>query len=292
MVYKNGLRFSYSLQKNIDDQQQRVDNKKASLIIIEGGVGEGKTTLKTEVLDYINQKHELSKIKLGGPQDALGGEEFIEKLTQCYEKKLPCLGYDEAGDFSRRGSLTKFNATLNRAFEMYRAFRCVVVLTLPSLSVLDGQLFDNKIPRFGLTLRQRSNLYGNFEGRSLYRMNLLRYHMGREKLKEWAYKKVFPNFWGHFLDLDPERSAELEEVSLKNKIHSIKKTKAKVDGLLTVEELAQAVNKSRRWVGEMIRGNIIKPKTNVGARKYYDNDTLVELKDLAHQKDDMRKNVL
>ena len=42
-LYKHGLPFSEKLKQNIDELIQRVKNNKASLIIIDGGVGEGKT---------------------------------------------------------------------------------------------------------------------------------------------------------------------------------------------------------------------------------------------------------
>ena len=39
------------------------------------------------------------------------------------KKGLHVIVYDEAGDFNRRGALTKSNAQLNRAFEACRAFK-------------------------------------------------------------------------------------------------------------------------------------------------------------------------
>ena len=68
-------------------------------------------------------------------------------MNVCYQERFPAAGYDEAGDFNKRDSLSNFNAMINRTFETFRAFKIVVVLVLPSFSVLDNQLFDNMIPR-------------------------------------------------------------------------------------------------------------------------------------------------
>ena len=45
MYNSTGLPFNGRLAKSINDQRIRIKKKKASMIIIDGGVGEGKTTL-------------------------------------------------------------------------------------------------------------------------------------------------------------------------------------------------------------------------------------------------------
>jgi Flp pilus assembly CpaF family ATPase len=46
--------FSKSLKDNIKPLVDRVNNKFASSVIIDGGLGQGKTTLAVEMADYIN----------------------------------------------------------------------------------------------------------------------------------------------------------------------------------------------------------------------------------------------
>ena len=152
-LYKNGLKFSSPLDKNLCKLIDRINNNKAALVIISGGVGEGKTTLGVHVLDYINSQKNMEAVSLDlqqHPQLGQGGLEFTKNLRICFEHKLPCTGYDEAGDFSKRGSLTQFNAMLNRTFDTFRAFKCIVVLILPKFSLLDQDLFDKNIPRLKL----------------------------------------------------------------------------------------------------------------------------------------------
>lgn len=272
--YSHGLPFSEILaDKGLDPIIKRVARKKAGMIILSGGLGEGKTTLLVEILDYINHMNGLPKINFKN-QLALGGVDFLKKIRLCFEKKLPCIGYDEAGDFSRRGSLTQFNRMLNRTFETFRAFRCIVVLALPNFEVLDQQLYDNHIPRLLIHLRNRTANEGNFRTYSLYRMNLLKSCMKRYKMKNYAFVRITPNFYGHFLDLDPERSRELDRISTKNKLNILRKSEIKIEGLLTYPELAIKLQRSIYWVRTAVSSLKMKPARTIGRAKYFSNDHL------------------
>lgn len=273
-LYKNGLPFSNKLDDNIKNLQARIDNRKAALIIIDGGLGEGKTTLMIHVLDYINKLNGLNPIEIDGPQLSMGGVDFLKKMRVCFEKGLPCIGYDEAGDFSRRGSLSGFNAMLNRTFETFRAFKCIVVLALPAFWVLDNDLIDKNIPRLLLHLKGRSRRQGNYYGYSLYRIHLLKYRMSKSKIKNSAYIVIKPNFYGHFIDLDTERSIKLDKLSSKNKIEILRKSEVKIEGLLTSHELSTKLFKSLPWVYATLRKLKLKPIRTINRVKYYNVDTL------------------
>ena len=279
-LYKNGLKFHAPLDKNLDKLIDRVDGNKASLIIIGGGVGEGKTTLLVEILDYINQRKGLPKISLDVKdhcQLGQGGLEFMKNLRICFEKNLPCVGYDEAGDFSKRGSLTQFNAMLNRTFDTFRAFKCIVVIALPNFNILDQELFDKNIPRLFIHCRNRSQNYGNYNCYSLYRMSLLRSYMKKFNLKNYAYSKVTPNFRGHFLDIEPERSKKLDILSTQSKFNILTKSEVKIEGLLTFPELATKLMKSIAWVQRAIINLKLKHSRTINRVKYFDVDVLNQL---------------
>lgn len=277
MNYKHGLPFSEILGDNLNDLLQRIDLKKAVLIIIDGGVGEGKTTMLVEVLDHINKIRGFPPIAMDGPQLAMGGVDFLKKMRVCYESKLPCIGYDEAGDFNKRGSLTSFNAMLNRTFETFRAFKCVVILALPNFGVLDNQLFDNHIPRMLLHLHSRTVNSGNFDAYDLRGMEWLKYWQAKSPIKSYCWHRVFPNFYGHFLDLDPDRSLELDKVSTKNKLNILRKSEIKIEGLLTYPELATKLMRGIDWVRRSVSNLKIKPTRSVGRIKYFNADALNEL---------------
>lgn len=277
-TYKNGLPFDGDLADNLQFLVDRVKGKKASLIIINGGVGEGKTTMMVHVLDYINKLHNLPEIDLiDGTQMGMGGLDFMKKLRICAERKLPCLGYDEAGDFSKRGSLTQFNAMLNRTFETFRAFRCIVVIALPNFDILDQNLFDNKIPRLLIDCRNRSMTYGNYSAFSLYRMLLLKARMKKLQLKNYAFSLISPNFRGHFLDVSPERSKQLDRLSTKNKLSILKASEVRVEGLLTYPELATKLMKSVSWVRHSVSNLKLKHARIIDRVKYFDVNTLNRL---------------
>lgn len=286
-LYKHGHPFSEVLCWNLQDLNTRVRKKKASLIIVDGGVGEGKTTLMVECADYINSLHGHPVIDIetgrgdAGPQLAMGGADFVKKLTVCHELKLVCIVYDEAGDFSKRGSLSRFNQMLNRTFETYRGFRILVFLGLPNFNVLDNNLFDNQIPRLLLHCHGRGDNYGNFSGYGLEEMNWIRYWMGKwPKHPIKAYSKVIPNFNGHFLDISSNRSRALDRVSTKSKLKLNKKASVKMEGLLSYPEIATKLDRSVIWVRKAVANLKIKHKRTVDRAKYFDPDVVDKLSEL------------
>jgi len=278
-LYPHGQAFSEVLAQNLQDLNDRVHDKKASLIIVDGGVGEGKTTLIVEALDYINSLHghpviEIEDDKLNaGPQLSMGGADFLKKLAVCHELKLVCIGYDEAGDFTKRGSLSKFNAMLNRTFDTFRGYKILVVIGLPCFNILDNNLFDNQIPRLLLHLSNRSSNQGNFAGYGLDEMNWIRFWMQKwPKHKTKAYSKVIPNFRGHFLDVSPTRSKMLDRVSTKNKLKILRKSAIKIEGLLSYAELATKCERSVIWVRKAVANLKIKHARTLSSVKYFDPD--------------------
>lgn len=272
----NDLPFSKTLATNLDDLDNRVFvERKASLIIIDGGLGEGKTTLAVHCVDYINKKHGLPEMDIEkGTQLALGGEQFIDKIDICYKEKLPIIIYDEAGDFGKRGALTRFNAMINRMFEMFRAYQIIVILCLPTFDVLDSSLIDKKIPRLLLNLHNRSLNQGNIRGFSYDRMGWLKVRMKKLVLKSYAYAYVDPNFYAHFKDLSPKRSASLDKISTANKRATNMKERIKYEGLLGYQEMANRVDKSVSYVKATIYKLGIKPARKVGNKSYYTEDDL------------------
>jgi hypothetical protein len=276
----NELPFTKILATNLEDLNYRVFTlKKASLIIIDGGLGEGKTTLAVECADYINSLHNLPPINLKGPQLGLGGEQFLDKLDVCFEEKLPVIIYDEAGDFSRRGALSKFNAMLNRMFEMFRAYKVIVIMCLPTFDVLDSSLMDKKIPRLLLNLYDRTLTYGNFRAFGFDRMGWLRFKMSKLGIKSYAYTWEEPNFYGHFHDLDAERSKALDYISTTHKRNSNTKERIKYEGLLTRKELAQTVGKAPSTIKALLLKLKVQPVRKLGREVYFKEDALDKLRD-------------
>jgi hypothetical protein len=289
-VFKcNGLPITDPLPKCCKAWYDRVFRKnKASLIIVDGFVGEGKTTLGVHLADAINKIAGFEGIVFD-EQLAMGGEDFIDKFSCCVEKKLPVVVYDEAGDFNRRGSLTKFNANLNRVFQTYRSSKVVVILVLPDVSVLDSDLFKNGIVRALVHVWGRKDDFGRFKiflGRTVY------YILKQFKNPKVVVKSDIFNFYyawteGFFKDLTPERSRELDLYSTKNKQLLINKARVDMSGLMSYSVVADKVGRSVNWVKQKISSQGINAVKVFNRMKYFSPDvvnTLLDLIDEIHEK--------
>lgn len=294
-LYTHGLPFSQSLASNIDSLYYRVyTNKKAALLIIDGGVGEGKTTLAVECADYLNKKHGQEEIDIKAQKQlGMGGTEFMKKIKICFKEGLVTAIYDEAGDFNKRGALTRFNAMLNRLFETYRAFKIIVILCLPNFNVLDKDIFDKNIPRLLLHLHNRNNKQGNFSAYSLYRMLYIKEKMKKLVVQSFAYELVEPNFRGHFKDLSAKRSKELDIISTKGKIAELDTSQIKVEGLVSYKDIATRLVKSIRWVQRALNQELkIKHKRIINKAKYFDREVIDVLADHIEDVDQNRNYVV
>jgi len=278
-TYDNGLPFSDIYKENIEDLNKRVEERFASLLIIDGGVGKGKTTLCVHTADYINKLHGFPEIKFK-EQLATGGADFLKKIRICYDKKLPVIIYSEAGDFNKRGALSKFNAMLTRTFETFRAFKIVVLLDLPNFNVLDNGLFDNNIPRLLIHVDNRDMNYGNFSGYSLYRMFYLRKKMEKLTVKTFAYELVHPNFRGHFLNLPPAREKALDLYTVKGKLKTLRGAEIDMEGLLSYNKMAAKLGKSVSWIRQQCYKLKIKESRTINKVKYFNEVSFNRLADL------------
>jgi hypothetical protein len=281
LLYDNG--FSFTAGKNplngrdrlaivLDQIRERVQKNKASMIIVDGPLGEGKTTLAVEIADYYNATEIPFKDFL-----FLGGDNFLKGIRVCYEKKMVVAIYDESGDFDKRGAMTKLNRVLGRLFDMFRAFKIVVILVLPSFFVLDKGLFEKNIPRVLLHCYGRKK-YGSFSVYSLYRMHWL-----REKSKKCvplssAFQRVQPNFRGHFKNLSPQRSKELDTFSTAGKLASLDLATIKQQGLLNYDEIAAKLGLTNDTVRRKIASAGIQPVKTFKGKRYFDEKEIERLK--------------
>lgn len=280
-LYDNGLPFQRQLAENLDALKDRINKDKASLMIIDGFMGEGKTTLSVHCADYFQG----SKINLKN-QIAYGGDEFIQKLIDCYKKKIPVLVYDEAGDFSKRGALSEFNRKLNRVFEIMRGFKVFVILCLPNFHYVDSKLLDDGVGRLLLHTYGRTRKYGYYKGYDLTKMYKIKEQMfnlkKRGSMPALSYKFNPPNFHGPFLDLDARRSKQLNEISTASKVDLMKEITQKdndnVDNLYSIKDLSTELKRNYVYIGQKLKKLDIKPihiKRNVN---YYDKNAFEILK--------------
>jgi hypothetical protein len=289
-LYSNGLPFGDDIKINLDRQIERVKSNLASLIIITGGLGSGKTTAGIHCIDYINKQFGLPPLDLTKPrkeiiQYAYRGEEFKEKLTECYEQRLPVLLYDEAGDYNKKAALTSFNRAMNNCFDTFRAFKVIVIMALPNFAVTDSDLFDKEVPRMLLKLhREKGRSSSDVAAYGLFEMNLLRMILKKKDLKSlYAYRNIYPNFRDHFKNLTPDRAALLDKVVTKEKVKDQKRQVVQERGLLNYDQLSQKLGCSRNYIVQQVSKYKIKMATKLGKSCYFDKEVVDTLRERMRQ---------
>ena len=269
--WRNGLKIDTTLDNNLDECIQRIKNKKASLIIIDGGVGEGKTTLGVicgkRISDKLNQEFSIKD------QVRQGGGDFLKGMDWATTNKRQVVVYDEAGDFNTRASLTYFNQSMNRVFETYRALGIIVILCLPSFADVDTSLMKKKISRMLIHCYARNNNYGNYKVYSLWRMWYLKTKFMKVTVPDDAFKFVSPNFFGRFRDLDPVDSSELELHSIKGKKDIIRKGMLQERGMLPIKTIAHKTGYSIETIRRYIKRKKMKGE-KYGATLYYHKEII------------------
>jgi len=273
-----GERYSKIVSINNKDMFDRVKLKKASAVIIDGSLGEGKTTLAVHLGDEINEFNGLPPINFE-EQLALGGADFVKKIQVCYEKKLPVIIYDEAGDYTRKGALSSFNKALNNVFETFRAYKLVVILCLPYFNTLDSSLFKFNAVRLLFHCSDRTQTYGEIRGYDIDKMGWLRANMDKYKYREWeAYNKVLPIFRANFWNLEEQRCNELDTYCTKGKIKILKKAGVNLNNFIDLKTLAFKLDMSKQWVTMKLKELKIRPETRLARTFYYNKDSFEKLR--------------
>jgi len=278
--FANNLPFSdKAMIMNLDKFKKRVDLKKlASVIIIDGGLGLGKTTTAVQIASYIEGEPIDFTMQL-----ALGGTELSEKLLLCQEAKKKVLIYDEASDFNRRGALTKFNAELNRVFDICRAFKIIIIIVLPSVKVLDNDLFHKGIVRGLFHVADKGINFNLVWAYSTYRLLYLVNDLKNTKnnpVPGKVYLKHKHNFDFRCQNLTSKRAIELEGFSTSSKLRVLKEVVYKQAGLRTTKEIGESLGISARLVQMRIKDLGVKPILKKGRKIYYDSDIIEKIRPL------------
>jgi len=214
-------------------KKDRIEKNLASIIIIDGMMGTGKTTLGIRSLEeYQGRKQINYKV-----QYAVGGKDFMKKLQLCIDNKYSVIIYDEAGDFSKKTTLAKINRTIDRIFQIYRTFKILVIIILPSFTDLDKGIYKRGVVRAVincyLKLEHKLDSEGNKtldkKGKEIRELTKghLRIYSARRIAYMFNYIKKYqpvieqmvytkgssPNVKSKFYNLPPERELELQEIS-------------------------------------------------------------------------------
>lgn len=277
-LYENNTPIGEKLNNDLQLIIERTRQKHASIIIIDGGFGSGKTTLGVECGDII--QNTLLNLET---QIARGGDEFQEKLDQCIKNNYKIIVYDEAGDFDKRGALTSFNKRLNRSIDICRQFGIIIILCLPTIKVIDEQMFYKQIVRYLIHCDKRTPLQGSYKVYSLNAIFILLDKMSKTKNIPMTYEQVIPNYKEHFLDLKPERAETLEKISLEGKKGILSENIIRAKGYNNIKDMSRKLLRSTRWIKEKIKKHDFQSTLIYRRTKYYDQEVYATLEAEKHE---------
>jgi len=210
------------VRKTNNSLRDRIKGNKASAVVIDGQMGEGKTTFAVKLLEDFQHGKPIDY----NIQYAVGGDDFLKKLELCVDNKKKAIIYDEAGDFSRKATLTKFNRTLDMVFQTFRTYKILIIIVLPFFAELDRGIYDRGVIRVLFNCYGRNSEYGKLRVYSLRRIFYLLDYIRKKQppVRQMAYKNATPLYHTHFKDLAPERSEELDIISTMQKRERLKST--------------------------------------------------------------------
>jgi len=199
----------------LEGLKNRINKNKASAVVIDGQMGEGKTTFAVRCLEEYQGRKRIDYEM----QYAVGGDDFIKKLELCVDNDKKAIIYDEAGDFSKKNTLSTFNKSLDMVFQTFRTYKILIIIVLPFFQDLDRGIYDRGVIRILFNCHSRTEEYGCLRTYNLRRIFYLLDYMRRKQppVRQMAYFKSTPNYRSHFFDLPKERSEELDKISTMQK---------------------------------------------------------------------------
>lgn len=262
------------IERAVNQGTKRIKDKFSTVFVIDGDVGSGKTTFAVLFGDMCHgQPIDLKK------NLALGGEDFQVKLLKTHERAEHVLVYDEAGDFNRRAAMTKFNREMNRLFEMSRALKILVIIVLPRFYILDKQFFELNQIRGVFHIHSREKSRASWTAYTTSQAMYIKKWAEKLTVPQTAYRYGNPIAKGNFYDLEPERSRELEKISIEAKKDAISEMFVKKERL-SKEEIAKHYNFSISWVEARLREIDDIDSLKVGRKLFYHKNTLKKIDDL------------
>lgn len=248
-----------------------------AVITIDGGQGSGKTTLAIELADAINHltgKTEVNLKEKENVQYGVGAEQFLKKLPESSAQQYLINIYDEGGDYSRKGALSRFNKAMDQAMATVRVYKSIIIIVCHDFSKLPREMFDKQIVTVLIHCKQRSPESG-YSTAEVYDYNNLCYVLYNKKqtiVPEYAYKGA--NFHFRFKDITPTRSKQLTILGATKKKELWEGTQIKMQGFLTYKDLATKIGKSIPTIKRLLRELKIKPETTHKKKNYYNPNIL------------------
>lgn len=214
--YATGL--NKQLRHNLNDFKKLVLNKhKPVMIVIDGGLGSGKSTTAETIAKYI-QPGFNPEIQVGrGVAEFAEAWERTEQL-EVDDKTVKCCVFDEAQGFDRSQGRTKLNTALRNFFYTFRDAKTIIILVLPHFSRLDPSIYETKAVQCLIHILETHNTYIDYSCYDLYSIlrmvDFLSYNNKQKFLsKMTVYHKFTPNFYGHIRKPKEKTQSFIDEQS-------------------------------------------------------------------------------
>jgi hypothetical protein len=268
--------LSKQLLEDIKVVKSLVGEDNPAVLIIDGPLGTGKTTLGAQIGDEFNGLIPFEQF-IG-----MGNRQF-SKVYDENKKKIQCILYDEAGDYSRVGSITRTVQNLNRIFDTFRQYKLVIVLILPRFYWLQSHIFELGVVKILINCKKRK--HKEYTELRVYYPDRIDWLVTQaDNLKKMrmpqklVYGRVRPNRHDYFTDFDSEkRKKELYAFSLAGKDQISQDVMLDQEGLLSRKDIATRLGRSEVWLKKKCLELKIKPSKMYKNRMYYSNDILAIL---------------
>jgi len=266
-----GLKWSNpAFTELLDQQLARTDDKKPSVIVIDGLHGGGKTTLASHMGQYMEDSYgrEFSYANQVGK----GMEAFLERLNWVKSNGYKVVIYDEAEDFERKGAISRFNRLLNRVFSVLRATQIVVIIVLGIVKKLEKEPLEKGLVRCLINVHGRSGDTANirvFDGGNIfYLMYLMERYVKSGRPPLMAYSKTAPFIRSRVLRADVKTEKAWDIIDLKEKGDILDHASLETKGLLDIKAISRVSGLSVSSLRVKFRS--LKPEVvRIGRKNYY-----------------------
>jgi len=202
-IFENGYYHSgmdKALRLNVEREKKRVNSGEACIIIVDGGLGSGKTNTGVTVARWIQKDFDFKN------QVGRGIEQFADAWDSTVNKdstsEVKACVFDEAHTFNRRGSLTKLNKHINVFLNTFRHTKIILILALPHFADLDSSIYDTQAVRGLVHMKEKHKSFADtkaYDGVAIEDMldYIDKHRSGRKRFARRSCYNRYHGTYGH-----------------------------------------------------------------------------------------------